>query len=346
MQLGGVLPLSSTSLPGSAGRMPRRKIPATSGLGLHSSKTTTGSYHPVIPSTGSGRLPISRPQEAKLLSQLLRRLLYFGRAESYCRFRIFDEGAMTPNCRLERSSGAGQPVLVAIPGGELNLESLFAVTDSDLLRQRRIPPGTAWYYATIPPRKPAMPTPVARRRHPPAVRALQFAVGGRVYPSDAHWVNLTERFREAVIRQRCLQVSLWRTHLYGELTGAERDALSLIRGLDSSGNRVDGRTTTFFALIPDSEGHPTRLISWRESPFTDDEIDAFLVATEKPFVWERHTVDWRCALFLFHSPSLCRTSISPMGISGKPLRHLFFQVALNDFDQTARFAREKHQLLA
>ena len=225
------------------------------------------------------------PQEEKLLSYLLRRLLYFGRAESYCRFRIFNECDIAPNCRLEKSPGPGNPVLVAIPSGELNQESLIAVTGSDLLAQRRIPPGTAWYYASIPSKKPVRLTPAPRRQHPPGVRAIQFAVGARVYPPDAHWVKLTERFHGAVIRQRCLQVSRGRTIRYGELTGDERDALSLIRGRDSGGNLVDGRTTTFFALIPDSRDLPTRLVCWRESPFTEQEVDAFLTATETPIAW-------------------------------------------------------------
>ena len=78
--------------------------------------------------------------------------------------------------------GPGNPVLVAIPSGELNQESLLAVTGSDLLAQRRIPPGTAWYYASIPSKKPVRLTPAPRRQHPPGVRAIQFAVGARVYP--------------------------------------------------------------------------------------------------------------------------------------------------------------------
>src|SRR5205823_3607959 len=151
-----------------------------------------------------------------------------------------------PNCRLENVSGAGQPVLAALAGGDLNLESLLAVTESDLLKQRRIPPGTAWYYATIPATGPVAPPPAVRRRYPPDAHVLQFAVGGRVYPSKPHWVKLTERFREEVIRQRCVQVTEGRTTRYRELSGEERGALALIRGLDGAGNRVDGQTTAFF----------------------------------------------------------------------------------------------------
>ncbi len=236
------------------------------------------------------------PREANLLTQLLRRVLYFGRAESYCRLRVSDGGAVTPNCRLEPTAGVGLPVLVAIPGGEFNLESLLAVTDSDLLKQRRIPPGTAWYYAKVSAKKAASAAPAIRRRHPPDVRILQFAVGGRVYPPGAHWVKLTERFRGEVLRQRCLQVSRARTSRYGELNGEERDALALIRGIDGAGNRVDGRTTAFFALIPDAEGLPTHMICWRASPFKDDEIDAFLAAIELPLAWERGSANWQVRL--------------------------------------------------
>jgi CRISPR-associated protein Csb2 len=109
-------------------------------------------------------------------------------------------------------------------------------------------------------------------------------------------VKLTERFRDAVVRQRCLQVTRGRTHRYAELTAAERDALALIRGLAGDGGRVEGRATVFFALTPDAQGLPTRLVCWRESAFSDDEIDALLAAAEQPFHWEYGSDDWRVRL--------------------------------------------------
>lgn len=124
-----------------------------------------------------------------------------------------------------------------------------------------------------------------------------------------------------MIRQRCLQISQRRTTRYGELTGEERDALSLIRGLDGTGNRLDGQTMAFFALIPDAEGLPTRLICWRDSPFTDDEIDACLTATEQPMAWERGSADWQVRLVAlpfsvpppadYWSPSQVWQSVTP-----------------------------------
>lgn len=249
------------------------------------------------------------PDETALLHQLLRRVLYFGRAESHCRFRIVEGQEVVPNCLLVRATGTGNPVLAAEPGAALNLDALLAATDGDcvrdqgvhrvrdLLRERRIPPGTVWLYAQVPPRPAARrPAPVGRRRHLPGVQVLQFAVGGRVYPPDAHWVKLTERFRDEVIRQRCLQLSGGRTSRYGELAVGEREGLSLIRGIDGAGLRVDGGSTTFFALVPDEEGQPTRLVCWRTSPFLDEEIDTFLAATERPFAWERGSADWEVRL--------------------------------------------------
>jgi CRISPR-associated protein Csb2 len=273
------------------------------------------------------------PSELTLLRELLKRILYFGRAESFCRFEAVEGQPPSANCRLSSEAGVGNPVLVPLPNSDLNLDVLLSSTDGDpvpqdqgyrvrdLLRQRRIPPGTVWYYAAIPVRKLVKPAPASRRRHPLGVRVLQFAVGGRVYPPEAHWVKLTERFREEVIRQRCRQVSEGRTTRYGDLSRDERDALSLIRGIDGMGGRVDGQQTVFFALIPDAEGLPTRLICWRASPFTDDEIDAFLTATEFPLAWERGSLDWQVRMVAlpfsvpppadYWSPSQVWQSVTP-----------------------------------
>jgi CRISPR-associated protein Csb2 len=106
-------------------------------------------------------------------------------------------------------------------------------------------------------------------------------------------VKLTERFRDRVIRERCCQLTGRPDARYGDLNAAQRDDLRLIRGLDGEGRRVEGDATTFFALIPDDQRLPTRLLCWRTSPFTDDEIDAFLAAGEHPFRWEYGSDDWQ-----------------------------------------------------
>lgn len=238
------------------------------------------------------------PVEEAMLKRLLRSVIYFGRAESHSTFQILDTEGVIPNCQLvpTPTERARNPVLVPVPGTDLNFESLLANTDSGTLKSRRIPPGTAWYYAAIPPRPAARQARPVRRRHPEGLRVLQFAVGGRVYPPLAHWVKLTERFRDRVIRERCRQLTGEHDAGYGDLNPAQRDQLRLIRGLDGDGGRVDGHATAFFALIPDADEQPTRLVCWRETPFTDDEIDAFLAAAEYPFRWEYGSDDWQVRL--------------------------------------------------
>ena len=231
--------------------------------------------------------------ESDLLKQLLRRVLYFGRAESHCRFRVLDGEPPMPNCQLSATASTGNPVLAATPGTDLNFESLLAITDSGTLKARRIPAGTAWFHAAIPPRPAAKPIRPVRRRHPDDLRVLQFAVGGRVYPPQVHWVNLTEGLRDRVIRERCCKLTGRPEARYADLNPAQRDDLHLIRGLHGDGGRVESHATTFFALVPDTHGHPTRLLCWRASPFTDDEIDAFLAAAEYPIRWEHGSEDWQ-----------------------------------------------------
>lgn len=202
----------------------------------------------------------------------------------------------SPNCRLSAAGSIGNPVLAATPGKELNFESLLAITDSSTLKSRRIPPGTGLFYAMIPPRPAPRPVHSARRRHTEGQCVIQFAVGGRVYPPLAHWVNLTERFRDRVIQERCRQITGRRDARYADLAPVERDALALICGVGGDGGPVNGYATAFFALTPDAEGFPTRLVCWRESPFTDDEIDALLAAAEYPLRWGYGSDDWRVRL--------------------------------------------------
>src|SRR6266571_6875121 len=91
--------------------------------------------------------------QMELLDHLLRRVLYFGRAESFCRLRLVErtpEGER-PNCYLtERGSDNMVPVLAPIPD-KLSIETLLATTDDkEHLKGRPVPPGTTWFYAELP----------------------------------------------------------------------------------------------------------------------------------------------------------------------------------------------------
>lgn len=233
------------------------------------------------------------PSERRLLDALLRRMIYFGRSESYCRIFVDADAEPTVNCTLRSQPGGGNPVLVPLPGADLDMAVLLSTTDSATLKSRRIPPGTAWFYASIPPKRIEARKTATAPRHPNTVTLLQFAVGGRVLPPLAHWVMLTERFRSAVLHQRCRQVSSGRASRWAELTNDERFQLRLLRGADPDGTPVAGGETTFLSLLPDEGGCPTRLGCWRTTPFTAEEIDAFMGACDAPMAWDYGTPEWQ-----------------------------------------------------
>ncbi len=116
-----------------------------------------------------------------LLNQLLERILYFGRAESFSRLRriaALPKGVEI-NCRLfARGPGEMVPVLAPLPNHTLDLAALLAATDDKELKGRSIPPGTAWYYAQLPPRPEIAWLSVHRTSYPSNLHWVQFALGG------------------------------------------------------------------------------------------------------------------------------------------------------------------------
>lgn len=231
--------------------------------------------------------------ERRLLDALLRRMIYFGRSESFCRMVVDETDKPTVNCTLANQSGCGNPVLVPLPDVDIDIAVLLSTTDSSTLKLRRIPPGTAWFYASIPPKRIEARKTAPVPRYPNTVTLLQFAVGGRVLPPLAHWVMLMERFRSAVLRQRSLQVSSGRASRWAELTNDERFQLRLLRGIDPDGTPVAGGETTFHSILPDEGGCPTRLGCWRTTPFTAEEIDALMGACDAPMAWDYGTPEWQ-----------------------------------------------------
>jgi CRISPR-associated protein Csb2 len=233
-----------------------------------------------------------RPELLSLMAELIRRVLYFGRAESYCRFQVDPPHiGIQPNCTLRSDYPQGVPVLVPDPSGELRIDSLLANTDDELLAQRRIPPGTSWYYADIPPRPTA--SRIGRR---PTFRenltVIQFAIGGRVLPPLARWVKLTGRFRDRVVKARCRTITGNVNATYRDLKPDQRDRLALLSGKNAEGIPLAGHVHAFFLLLPDQWERPTRLICWREKPFSSDEVEAVLEATDAPYAWESGAPDW------------------------------------------------------
>lgn len=226
-----------------------------------------------------------------LLTELLRRVLYFGRAESFCHFEIAEATNAEANCLLSARMGEGPPVLVPMP--DLDLKILMAATDDKLIARRRIPPGTAWYYAAIP-NPPSRHTRLSHRQTlPKNQKIVQFVVGGRVFPPISEWVKVAERFRGKVLKI-CAQLLIGdKTAAYRDLPDTYRDKLSLLTGKDGRGDPLRKHEHAYFGLWPDEHGLPTRLLCWRSTPFTDDEIKALLTASKYLYPWEYGTTDWK-----------------------------------------------------
>lgn len=258
-------------------------------------------------------------QQTILLKELLRRVLYFGRAESFCRFDLAESTSVEPNCYLSPERGVGPPVLVALPNPDIKV--LLAATDDELIARRRIPPGTAWYYASIPPCPRISVRPSPRPQVRSALTIVQFAVGGRVYPPPSRWVKVIERFRGQVLRSLAQQMTGNPKASYRDLSTEDRDRLSLMCGKDGQGRPLCQNEHAYFSFWPDQSGLPTRLVCWRDTPFTESEVEALLAASEHIYSWEYGKSDWKLRLVPlpfetppppgFDSESDCWISITP-----------------------------------
>ena len=77
------------------------------------------------------------PKHLALFDALLNRIVYFGRAETFCRIRRANQTAgFRPNCILNATAKDQAPVLVAVPGKPLDIATLLASTDDRLLAGR------------------------------------------------------------------------------------------------------------------------------------------------------------------------------------------------------------------
>jgi CRISPR-associated protein Csb2 len=236
------------------------------------------------------------PDEAALLNQLLRRVTYFGRAESLTLMRPAPDSAVCPepNCELRREPGEASPVLVADPTQALNLEALFANTDDRILKGRRIPPGTVWRYARRPPK--AVITPLLLNPKRPTTTLLQFAIGGRVFPPPDSWIRITERFRGATLDALARLLTGSGNARFRTLPSEQRDSYSLMTGKREDAKLVTEHVHVYLWIMPDRAGKPSRLVCYRHTPFDALEQEAFLLASEKPLSWQFGNPDWRLRL--------------------------------------------------
>ena len=212
-----------------------------------------------------------------LLDACLHRMTYFGRAEAITEIQRTEKlsNDTEVNCILEQvPSSVSAPVLVPIQ--DATLSQVQAVTDDPSVANSTVPPGARWMYAKRP-AKPPMKLPRSRPQINQPTRLVQFAVGTRVSPSPDSIVVMTQRFRGRVIR----------TFLAGSwqrASTAQREAARLLTGkeVDGSPLRDHRHLHTRFGVLFDQEtGKTSRLLVWRDQPFTDKELCAILNAAEQ-----------------------------------------------------------------
>jgi CRISPR-associated protein Csb2 len=231
--------------------------------------------------------------EANMLTVLCRNVRYFGRAESLCSLEMAREIDWRTNSRHknERFSGC-QPVLCPIPkslelgAGGFKPEHLLELTGEMLCRREKLPPGAMWLYYDLPQR----PVPLQRRNSfswPSNLHCLQFALGGRVWPTAEFIVSVAERFRSLALKRFAvlqtdshdarfnpdhLRANQWSVTLSGKhhpSNGEPRIAL--------------GHSHAYYLPQLDLTGRIAKLVVWSKTPFTSAEVEA-LVSVER--------IDW------------------------------------------------------
>ncbi len=239
--------------------------------------------------------PLSK--EIELLDQLLRRITYFGRAESLSRLRRLSsiEPRPIPNTILTPDEYGSSPVLIPNPSQPLNMKSLLASTDDKLMKGRRIPPGTIWWYARRP-SKPRQIPKISVKELPPT-QIVQFAIGGRVYPKIECWIRITENFRGRAIKALA-QVLLGDDKArFAYLSDEQISVYSLFLGKDLAGKPLEGHHHMRILLLPDIATRKlSRLVCFRNIPFDSNEQEALCRASEEPIPWEYGNPDWQLRL--------------------------------------------------
>ena len=226
------------------------------------------------------------------LDASLARMTYFGRAESITHIeRIQDNKDIVVNCLL-RDSRTATTVPVLCPTAEATLTQVACMTNESVVSNSTTPPGAVWKYAERPPVAKAY-----RPRRPvkklPPTSVLQFAIGGRVFPPLKLWLRITEKFRGIVLRKLTKKRTGDTNAEFHMLPPDIRAEFSLMAGKDEHGQRLTGHRHAAFFLIPDEEGKPSRLICYRKEPFTPEEQDSILAASEAPLAWDYKSKDWQ-----------------------------------------------------
>jgi CRISPR-associated protein Csb2 len=230
------------------------------------------------------------------LDECLARMTYFGRAESITKIEQSENDAfgINANCEL-KDKRTSTSVSVLCPSADATLEQVACQTHDDAVANSTMPPGAVWKYAERPARAKPVVKPPTRRILPPT-QIVQFAIGGRVFPPLRYWLRITEKFRGIALRQLAQQLTGKRAAKFAELPPGTRAKFSLLTGKGPTDTALAGHQHIAFFLIPDLQRKPSRLICWRNAPFTDNEQTALLAAAEAPLAWDFGSDDWKLRL--------------------------------------------------
>lgn len=238
-------------------------------------------------------------ESADLLDALLRRVLYFGRAEAWTRMSRVSALPVQSGERCvlsEKKTSHSVPVLVVDPTKAGELTTLFLPTEHEELRNREIPPCTRWYYTELP-AKPRISIYTRRRqRFPNDLTHIQFTITGQVFPPLDRWCTVTGRFRGAVLRRLVERLTGSKKMTYSNLPSGVRVTVAGISGKGADGKPLTDHSHTYFCIVPDDQGQPSRLVAWRRTPFSQEETAALLDAAEIPIRWDATTPKWTIRL--------------------------------------------------
>jgi len=210
--------------------------------------------------------------------ELCARLRYFGRAESLCRLEVSEQEDVHPavNSNWKRQRFAGcRPVLCASPE-RFEPEHLLERT-GDMLKKRkaRLPLGAEYMYYSMPAKPPRAASRVVET-WPEGLHCVQFALGGRVWPTVKFLVSIAGGFRGIALKRYaqlktgnrdarfdpdCLSESDWSVNLSGKSYGGDS-------------RPVEGHKHAYYLPQLDGNGAVTRLAVWSQTPFRRDEIRA------------------------------------------------------------------------
>ncbi|MBI5000050.1 MAG: type I-U CRISPR-associated protein Cas5/Cas6 [Euryarchaeota archaeon] len=218
------------------------------------------------------------PEEITALRKLCLRINYFGRAESICHLELTETlpNGIKANATVQLSRAAGSRPVLCSNASTFQPEHLLETTENMLTKRRsKLPEGAEWRFYKLEHQFPPSPPKSARKKYsyPKGIHHLQFALGGRVWPTEKFIVSIAERFRGSVLRQYAIIVTGNRDARFEPGFLSKEQWSENLSGKHYNGTLCTGHEHAFYLPWLD-EGNITRLIIWSYNALTSDEIEA------------------------------------------------------------------------